>query len=455
MSERTLVVPCETQAREFDAKLLLSCVAAERGFSVIVGSKKQINRRMASLPRSIYLSKSLTKRNLLNYEMLQKMGHAIVCGDEEALVYASPESYLHHKVAAATLRKAEALVAWGPENERVWRDFDGYHGAPIYVTGNPRIDLLRPELRAFFAPAAQKIRERIGRFVLVNTNFSRINHYFPAQSRQRRALERAEGSHLDLGLAEHKSRLFRHFREMIPALARAFPDQPIVIRPHPSESQDTWREVAAGLSNVRVIHEGNVVPWLLAAHMVLHNGCTTAIEAYMLGVPAIAYQPVRSRGLDLELPNALSHRAFDLEQLLQLAKDQLGGGIASKPDEEAAKQKLIEEHVAARTGPLASERIVDALERFEAERNPGQTALLAARLLARGVAGARGLAQRIEAYVPGHHNNRAFLRHMFPGATQGDVASCIERYGELLGRFSAVRVSKLHEDVFQITARPR
>jgi hypothetical protein len=242
---------------------------------------------------------------------------------------------------------------------------------------------------------------------------------------------------------------------MIPALARAFPDQPIVIRPHPSESQDTWREVAAGLSNVRVIHEGNVVPWLLAAHMVLHNGCTTAIEAYMLGVPAIAYQPVRSRGLDLELPNALSHRAFDLEQLLQLAKDQLGGGIASKPDEEAAKQKLIEEHVAARTGPLASERIVDALERFEAERNPGQTAPLAARLLARGVAGARGLAQRIEAYVPGHHNNRAFLRQVFPGTTQSDVASCIERYGELLGRFSAVRVRTLHEDVFQITAAPR
>ena len=36
-SASTLIVPVETQVRELDAKLLLSCVAAERGFPVIMG----------------------------------------------------------------------------------------------------------------------------------------------------------------------------------------------------------------------------------------------------------------------------------------------------------------------------------------------------------------------------------------------------------------------------------
>ena len=71
-----LIIPCETQARELDAKLLLACFAAERGFTVIVGSKKEINKRIARLPRSIFVSKSLTRRNLLMYELLPRLGHA-------------------------------------------------------------------------------------------------------------------------------------------------------------------------------------------------------------------------------------------------------------------------------------------------------------------------------------------------------------------------------------------
>ena len=214
-----LVVPVETQARELDAKLLLAAYAAEQGFQVWVGSKKELNKRIASLPRSTFLSKSLTKRNLLNYELLERLGHRLVCGDEEALVYASPDSYLHHKVAAKTFDKARVLLAWGKRNAELWRGYAGYRGAPIHVTGNARMDLLRPELRALFEPEAARLRERFGRFLLVNTNFSRLNHYFPGQSRQRRALEEAGPTgrpDLGRGLAAHKARLYAYFREMVP-----------------------------------------------------------------------------------------------------------------------------------------------------------------------------------------------------------------------------------------------
>ena len=38
-SASTLIIPVETQVREMDAKILLSCIAAERGFPVIMGSR--------------------------------------------------------------------------------------------------------------------------------------------------------------------------------------------------------------------------------------------------------------------------------------------------------------------------------------------------------------------------------------------------------------------------------
>jgi surface carbohydrate biosynthesis protein len=453
MSADVLIIPCETQAREFDAKLLLSAFAAERGFSVIVGSKKEINKRIASLPRSIFVSKSLTKRNLLNYELLDRLGHAVVCGDEEALVYASPDSYLHHKVSAATLRKARALMAWGPQNEQLWRNFSGYDGAPIYVTGNARMDLLRPELRPLFQADSDRIRERLGRFVLINTNFSRLNHYFPGQSRQRRALELgspADGVDLGRGLAAHKAKLYEHFLKLVPAVAAACPDHTIVVRPHPSEKQETWRELTRDCPNVQVIQEGSVVPWLIASELLIHNGCQTAVEAYLLGAVAIAYQPVTSEDFDLQLPNLLSHRAFEQGSLLDLVRTQLSGRLKKDPTEADKQEELIDQYVAARTGRFASERIVAALESFSEDPGLGTLPPLQERALARTVAHAWGVLQRAEAYWPGHHNNRVFLRHMFPGATLDEVRRRIASYGELLGRFGGVKVRQPHPNIFEL-----
>ena len=55
----TLIVPVENQIRELDAKLLLACVAAERGFPVVLGSRAFIHHQIASFPRGVYLAKSM------------------------------------------------------------------------------------------------------------------------------------------------------------------------------------------------------------------------------------------------------------------------------------------------------------------------------------------------------------------------------------------------------------
>lgn len=452
-----LTIPCETQAREFDAKLLLSCFAAERGHRVIVGSKKAINARAGSLPPSVYLSKSLTSRNLLMYELLDRLGHTIVCGDEEGLVYSTDESYLHHKVAAQTFRKADALLAWGSENARIWREFEAFHGVPIYETGNARIDLLRPELRPLFDVDVARLTDEYGRFVLINTNFSRLNHYFPGQSRQANKLRGATADvdvtkHLDLGLAAHKAVLFEYFREMVPAVARACPRHTIVIRPHPSEKRETWTDIAAGLDNVRVVHQGNVVPWILASELLIHNGCTTAIEAYVLGKTAIAYQPAKSEDFDLHLPNALSTGADDLVGLLDLCRKQLSSGLDNGPQEAQRMRTLIGTYVASVDGPLACERILDAVEGFARDGGAKKELRATRRTVARAGAMLRGAIQRCEAHIPGHHNNANYLRHMFPGASLTDVTAQIATYGSILGRFTGVRARQICENVFELTA---
>jgi hypothetical protein len=58
-TEPALLIPVENQVRELDAKLLLACVAANRGLPSILGPKREIEFRIASFSRSIFISKSL------------------------------------------------------------------------------------------------------------------------------------------------------------------------------------------------------------------------------------------------------------------------------------------------------------------------------------------------------------------------------------------------------------
>ncbi len=457
MRGEMLLLPCETQAREFDAKLLLAAAAAERGITAIVGAKKELDRCLGSFRRGTYLSKSLTDRNLVTYELLRRQGFAVVCGDEEGLVWPSPASYLHAKVNDETMRKADLLLAWGEENARVWRESPGFCGQPIASVGNARVDLLRPELRGLHQPTAQALRKRFGRFVLVNTNFSRLNHYLPRQNRQQRKLDEArraagpvDPNDLDLGLAAHKAELFAAFKRMLPALADALPDHRIVVRPHPSERQATWTEAVAGRPNVQVVYEGSVVPWLLAAEAVVHNGCTTAVEAYLLDAQAIAYQPATSERFDLQLPNLMSKRTFDQESLIEAVRARVAGGPVVDPNEHAKQEELIDQYVASRRGALAVDRILDALAEFETGSRVHQRVDALPALGARTVVAGRRIMRLVEARIPGHHNSRPYLRHMFPGATRSQVESRIAAYGSALGRFSGLRVRERFENVFEV-----
>ena len=145
-----LIIPVENQVRELDPKLLLACIAARRGFHVIIGSHRRIDLRIASLPQGLYLNKSMTDRNLKMFQIMRNLGHEIMTWDEEALVHLPPDTYYSRRLSPVAIQYISHLFAWGEDNAELWRQYPHLPaGMPIHVTGNPRSDMLRPELRSF------------------------------------------------------------------------------------------------------------------------------------------------------------------------------------------------------------------------------------------------------------------------------------------------------------------
>ncbi len=463
--EIPLLIPVENQVRELDPKLLLACIAARQGFTAFIGSHREIDLRITSFPRSIYLSKSMTASNLRMFDIMHKIGHEIVTWDEEALVHLPPDIYYSRRLSPQAIGYISHLFAWGEDNAELWRRYPALPKAtPIHITGNPRSDMLRTELLPFYDQQAQKLKQDHGDFILVNTNFNHVNAFFPAQNlfQPKKNLDEtppfgkaAVGMSREYaeGLRNHKQGLFEAFQQMIPRLEKAFPGYSVVVRPHPTENQQVYRQIAARCSRMRVTNDGNVVPWLMAARALIHNGCTTGLEAYIMQVPAISYRPRIDDDYDLgfyRLPNLVSHQCFDFEQLCDTLGKILQGNLEAADGDEL--KSLVDGHLTAREGPLACERIVGVLAEVVAGQTTRPTPQVKERIVGQLLAHGRRLVVNLRKYVSRKHAPPEFHHHRYPGISIDELKTRISHFQKILGDDTPLAATQIFKHVFRINA---
>jgi surface carbohydrate biosynthesis protein len=460
-----LLIPVENQVRELDPKLLLACIAARRGFSSVIGSRRELEFRIDSYPRSIYMSKSMTRRSLIFFRMARKFGHEIVTWDEEALVHLPPETYFSRRLHPESIKHVSHLFAWGQDNVELWRQYSHLpDDIPIHNTGNPRNDMLRPEMHPFYEKEVQALQGRYGDFILINTNFNHVNAFGPDMNlfqpvsnpaEKAKFGRAAKGMSRDYaqGLSDHKQAVFNSFQHLIPKLDQAFPDLNIIIRPHPTERHDVYRDIADRCSRVQVTNEGNVVPWILATRMVLHNGCTTGVESYVMGVPAISYREAVDENYDngfYRLPNAVSHQCFNFEQLQDMIHQILSGKLGVADGDE--RNALVKRYLSSQAGVLACEKMVDVLASFVRKQDDDGPPSLWNRIERRLIADGYHFYKRLKPKLPGSHNRPEFQKHRYPGITLEALNQKIERIQNILKDTTRLSVEQISDVLFRISA---
>ena len=463
MPKIPIIIPVENQVRELDPKLLLACIAARRGIPSIIGSRLEIDFRIASFPRSIYLSKSMTDRSIKMFRIMRKLGHEIAVWDEEALVHMQPETYFSRRLSTEAIKYVSHLFAWGRENAELWRQYpDLPEKMPIHITGNPRGDMLRPALHPYFESEAQTLRATHGDFILINTNFASVNAFVPSlnlflpveNSQETPKFGRgAVGMSREYaeGLRDFKQTVFEDIQRIIPALEQAFPDLTIVVRPHPTEDPQVYQDIAARCSRVRVSNEGNVIPWLMAARVLIHNSCTTAVEAYIMRVPAVAYMASRDEYYDYgyyRLPNMLSHQCFNFDELRATVANILAGKIGAANGDE--RHDLIDYYLEAQHGALACERIIDAVTELMQGRYQLPKPALHDQLAGRYQANLRRLVKWYKSHLPDSKYRPEFQRHRYPGLSLNELQSRILHFQQVLGDSTEIKAKQISDYIFQI-----
>jgi len=308
-----------------------------------------------------------------------------------------------------------------------------------------------------------ELRERYGDFILINTNFNHVNAFYPGLNlfvppdkpgktpeygRAARGMTREYAE----GFRDHKQAIFEKFQQLIPAVEKTFPKYNIVVRPHPTENQEIYRQISAECKQVKVTNEGNVVPWLMAAKALIHNGCTTGVEAYVVGVPAISYRATVNEYYDYgfyRLPNLLSHQCFNFEELRLTLEKILAGELGAAGGDE--RKTIVDQHLAALDGPLACERIVDVCEKIvDGQFDRSKPALLD-RLTGYCMANMRTLKRKIKANLPRAQNKPEFHRHRYPEVSLEEMRARISRFQRVLDDRGELQVEKISKQFYQIS----
>lgn len=360
-----LYLPMEIAVRELNSRLLIAIMAVERGMEVVLGQKWLMEHNMPAMPPGAWIFKTLSKRDAREMKRAKSFGNMLGSIDEEVPAYSEGSGDMLW-VSREAVSLCDRIFCLGQEhfNSFVakWPDLTNN----LLITGNPRWDYLRPELRALLRERAAPIKQAHGKFILINTNSGNVNS-------NKKSIEEIYSGYVRDGKLDPSSQHFvNHWNDFMAfensnlaameplarRLSKTFPDFQIVIRPHPAERVDFYENAVAGLPNAKVVFEGPVAPWLEACDLLIHTDCTTGVEAFALGKPAICYETIDLPLHSWLLSGRLSVKVKTEDQLIDAALKLLSGKPTDFPTVEM--KRLYDHFIAGQDGALAAERIAAA-----------------------------------------------------------------------------------------------
>lgn len=317
----------ETKVREFQSKTLIAYHLIEEGYGIVF--KSNLEGGVQRLPKGIYFLNSIYSDTYSAIKEIVDYGNKVFVLDEEGLVIRNEEEYLK-RIDYDSFQIVSKFLCYGKEQYETLKKKFPTHIDKLEITGNPRINLLNREFDELESESTLRIKEKYGPFILIVSNFGTVNLYGSDVTREDRYKIKYE-AFIKMKLVtndsekkdfdkrfNHYENIFQEFLKLTGEIGQKYPHLNIIVRPHPSEDQKLWKELACKYNNVNVIYEGNLTEWIKASNLVIQNGCTSAIESLLLNKTCISYRPYVDEEYDQYLPSKLSVNTQSMEEVFNI-----------------------------------------------------------------------------------------------------------------------------------------
>ena len=369
--KKFLFLPVEFKHREFLSKLLLASFASKAGFRVYVGSTNTISRvlNLKKYKGGIFFYKGGVDLDTL-LKIKKKFDYFVILDEElgtEKKLYAQVAK---RRIWPNTEKYTDRYFVIGKHGYEVSRDIFPEMKNSVRCTGWPRVDLWRKENEFLFKDKTESISKRYGKYVLFVSDFG-----YNSEKIINDRLEGIKNSNwkslknelsIRKKFSDNTFKEYNQFLKILKNYDRMKNCPLIIIRPHPAEDIDAWFDFSKELTNIKVIYEGEITPWINASSGILHRGCTSAIQAHMQGLP-VGYFVAEKSNIQEGTPHSISQHLFTIDDLFQFCKRAISNNN---------KRNLITYHdefkkmIYIENDKLASELIVEDLLKLQTIHEP-------------------------------------------------------------------------------------
>ncbi len=326
-------MPIEVAKREALPKSFLAATLAKRGFSVLL-FQDYIFDKHGYIGPGIYIGKNCFKTevpyDIKYYNNLKAQGISLLYLDEEGGVFGGSsvkgwKERIIQRVDPKSLSSNDCYMSWGTWQAEVFRE---HSKAKVIITGSPNFEICKKEYSESLKSVDDEITNGVKDYILINTRFAAANRskgtgeIFGKNSSSSQLLP----SNFVTSLYSMDYIYLGYFINLVRVISEEFKNIKIILRPHPAENHDIYKEIFQNYDNVTVCNDGNVATWLRRALVVIHNGCTTAIQAKFACIPIINYTPSFDTDIDncgdvkIGLLDSVGHKAVSIREVVRFIK---------------------------------------------------------------------------------------------------------------------------------------
>ncbi len=343
----------ETKIREFNARILFSILAAERGYSVVVGSRGHLLRFRKKLKKGIFLSNGNTLRLSYVSEKFKSLGFKVGHLDEEGAITFDYEHQIF-RFDFNLFEKIDFFFAVG-EREKQAILSNKLRGRPdkkIYVSGNNRFDILNKKFHNLYDEDVQKIKKKYGNFVLITTKFNKIN-VLKKKDHMDYVKDTIESGYVRRDIdyyfvkesVKNDTKTMKELESFLADLSTNFPDTKFLLKPHPGEDFNYWIKFKEKIkmSNLEIIpvNEFQTNALIIASEFIIASNCTTLLESFLLNKIGINFLPYENPKVHYELTKALSINCYSKNELIKKIKNLLTEDNNSRKNLSEEENKIL------------------------------------------------------------------------------------------------------------------
>ncbi|MGV7214030.1 surface carbohydrate biosynthesis protein [Bradyrhizobium sp. UFLA05-112] len=309
--------------RDLEGLVLLGRQLATRGARVTLVPMYEQGFDVPALRPDLVLVNYTRPNNADLIKSYKRAGILVGVLDTEGIGGKDADQFASMVKSAGCPDLVDLYCVWGEAQRAAFLRQAAVPDTLLFATGCPRYDFCAPPWRS----ALSKPSVAPG-YVLINTNFPVVNPRFSNNSSDE------EQSMVQAGFSREFARQFiidareayRQALETSIELARIFADQRFVLRPHPFENIHAY-DAFAELPNADVIQSGTSLEWISGARLLIHQNCSTAIEATMLRVEPLSMEWFNTPALRLDAATMVSRPAASSAELADLVRGALNGGL--------------------------------------------------------------------------------------------------------------------------------